>query len=63
MTVEQQVLEKLRELLLKSKRGSCLCKSTTIKNLGTEPAEACSVFGSDLGVKVSEDTAEARREM
>jgi len=64
MTVEQQVLEKLRELPPQKQEEVLAFVSRLQEKSGTGPRRSLLGLWSDLGVKVSEeDIAEARREM
>ena len=63
MTVEQQVLEKLRELPLQ-KQEEVLAYISRLQESTGQPRRSLSGLWVDLGVNVSEkDISEARREM
>jgi hypothetical protein len=64
MTVEQQVLEKLRELPPQKQKEVLAFVNRLQEKSGNGPRRSLLGLWSDLGVKVSEeDIAEARREM
>ncbi len=65
MTVEQTVLEKLRELPLERQQEVLnFVESLQKKSEPKRPRRSLMGIGADLGVKITrEDVAEARREM
>jgi hypothetical protein len=64
MTVEQQVLEKLRELPLQKQEEVLAYISRLQENAGKQPRRSLAGLWADLGVNVSEeDITQARQEM
>lgn len=65
MTIEEQVIEKLRELPPEKQREVLdFLESMKKKNGGGKPRRSLLGLWSDLGVRITEeDIAEARREM